>query len=115
MAMRKGFAGLLVLSVFLLGFVFLLSSHSQYIASKNYRSMVSAEIRSDRIAIARNIITKSYRHVDEKGRVQWANSVADSLSNSYGLKVSMNSSSYPLKVNVTDPSNGMSTSFSMVS
>ncbi|MCX6776751.1 MAG: hypothetical protein NTY73_02125 [Candidatus Micrarchaeota archaeon] len=113
MAMRRGFAGLLVLSVFMLGFVFLLSSHSQYIASKNYRSMVSAEIHSDRIAIARNIITRSYRHVDEKGRVQWATSIADSLSNSYGLKVSMDSSSYPIMVNVTDPSSGLSTSFSV--
>jgi len=113
MEMRKGFAGLLVLSVFMLGFVFLLSSHSQYIASKNYRSIVSAEIRSDRMAIARNIITGSYRHVDEKGRAQWATLVVDSLSSSYGLKVSIDSSGYPLQVNVTDPSTGMSTSFSV--
>jgi len=115
MEMRKGFAGLLVLSVFMLGFILMLSSHSQYIASKNYQSMVTAEIHSDRIAIARNIITKSYGRVDEKGRAQWASSVASSLSNSYGLKVSIDFTKVPAEVHISDPSNGMNTSFFLIS
>ena len=115
MEMRRGFAGLLVLSVFMLGLVLMLSSHSPYIASKSYQSMVTAEIHSDRIAIARNVITKSYRGVDETGKAQWASSVADSLSKSYGLKAFIDFTKTPAEVCITDPSNGMNASFFLTS
>jgi hypothetical protein len=111
MGMRKGFGGLLVLSTFMLGFVLLLSSHTPRIASKGYSSIVAAEVHSDRIAIARNIITKSYRMVEERNRAQWASLVESELSSRYGLRVSINFKNFPAEVNLIDPSNGMSASF----
>jgi len=111
MEMKRGFAGLLVLSAFMLGLVLLLGSHLPRISSKGYSSIVAAEIHSDRITIARNVITKSYRMVDEANRPQWASSIGRELYYSYGLKVSMNLKKYPAEVNITDTSNGMSASF----
>jgi len=111
MEMRRGFAGLLVLSIFMLGFVLLLGSHTSRIASRDYSSIVTAEIRSDRIAIARNVIIKSYRIVEERNKARWTSSIGDEISNSYGLRVSIDFKKFPAEVNLTDPSTGMSSSF----
>ena len=111
MDMRKGFGGLLMLSVFMLGFVLLLGSSSPRVASKEYYSMVAAEIRSDRMTIARNVLTKSYKGVDERNRDRWANTVEGELSSRYGLRVRIDIQKYPVEATITDPSTGMSTSF----
>ncbi len=111
MEMRRGFAGLLMLSVFMLGFVLLLGLNSPRIASNGYSSMVTSEIRSDRLAIARNVLIKSYKKVDESHRKQWANVAEGELSSTYGLRVSIDMQKFPAEANITDPANGMSTSF----
>jgi hypothetical protein len=111
MEMRKGFAGLLMLSVFMLGFVLLLGSNSPRVASKGYSSIVSAEIHSDRVAIARNVLIKSYKEVDEKNRNQWADAAEGELSRLYGLKIGIDLQKFPAEANITDPQTGMSTSF----
>lgn len=111
MAMRKGFAGLLMLTIFLLGFVLLLGSNSPRIASKEYYSMVAAEIQSDRIAIARNVLIKSYKQVNEENRNQWADKAESELSSRYGLIIKINLQKFPAEASITDPANGMSTSF----
>jgi hypothetical protein len=111
MEMRKGFAGLLVLAVFMLGFVLLLGSNSPRIASKEYSSIVAAEIHSDRIAIARNVLIKSYKKIDERNRVQWADMVESELASKYGLRISLDLKKSPVEANITDSTNGMSTSF----
>jgi hypothetical protein len=111
MEMRKGFAGLLMLSVFMLGFVLLLAANSPRIASKEYSSIVVAEIRSDRMAIARNVLIKSYKGVDEKNTDKWANIAEGELSSRYGFKVSIDLQKFPVEANITDPATGMSTSF----
>lgn len=110
MEMRKGFGGLLVLSVFLLGFVLLLSTHTPRLASKGYSSIVFVEACSNRIAIARKAILESYRMVDERNLAEWASSV-ETLCASYNLKVSMNFTRFPIEVILTDPATGMSSSF----
>jgi hypothetical protein len=111
MGMRKGFAGLLMLAVFMLGFVLLLGSSSPHIASKEYSSMVAAEIHSDRIAIAKDVLIKSYKKVDERNREQWAGAVKSELSSRYGLKIGIDLQKSPVEASITDPANGMSTSF----
>jgi len=114
MGMRKGFAGLLMLAVFMLGFVLLLGSSSPRIASKEYSSMVAAEIHSDRIAIARNVLVKSYKKVDERNRELWASTIKSELSSKYGLRIGIDLQKSPAEVSITDPANGMSTSFSLL-
>lgn len=111
MDMRKGFGGLLMLSVFMLGFVLLFASTSPRIANNEYNSIVAAEIRSDRIAIARNVLTKSYEGVNAGNRALWENTVEGELAGAYGLNVSIDIQEYPAEANITDPSTGMSTSF----
>jgi len=111
MEMKRGFAGLLMLAVFMLGFVLLLGSSSSRIASKEYSSMVAAEIHSDRIAIAKNVLIKSYKKVDEGNRNQWASTIKSEFSSTYGLKIGIYLQKSPAEANIIDPTNGMSTSF----
>jgi hypothetical protein len=111
MDMKKGFGGLLMLSVFMLGFVLLFASNSPRIASNEYNSMVAAEIHSDRIAIARNVLIKSYEGVDAGNRAVWENTIEGELARAYGLNISIDTQEYPVEANITDPSTGMSTSF----
>ena|GEM_PF-5311540 len=110
MEMKKGFGGLLVLSVFLLGFILLLTSHTPRITYKGYSSILSAEVRSNRIAVARKVILESYKEVDERNLAEWAVSV-ERVCASYGLRVSIDFSKTPKKVNLTDIYTGMTSSF----
>ncbi|MEM3555293.1 MAG: hypothetical protein QXF56_01035 [Candidatus Micrarchaeia archaeon] len=110
MEMKKGFGGLLVLSVFTLGFILLLSSHSPRIASKGYSSIVFAEVRSNRIALARKTIIESYKQVNERNLAEWTASV-EKICSSYGLRVSIDFSKTPKEVKLTDSYTGMSSSF----
>ena len=110
MGMRKGFAGLLVLSTFLLGFVLLMSSGSLRISSKGYSSMVAAEVQSNRLAIARNVIKRSYGMIDPHNTAQWTEA-AEAISRDYGVRVSIDFEKFPAEANLTDETNGMSTSF----
>jgi hypothetical protein len=111
MDMKRGFAGLLLLSVFMLGFVLLLGSNLPRIASREYSSIVTAEIHSDRMAIARNVLIQSYKKVDVTNRGQWANTAEGELSSRYGLRIRINLQKFPVEADITDPATGMSTSF----
>jgi len=69
------------------------------------------EIRSNRLAVARNVIEKTYAKTEPENRAMWAGFVSEELGQKHGLGIAVDLEHTPRTVLIEDRTYGLSTRF----
>lgn len=69
------------------------------------------EVRSNRIAVVRNIMEKTYERTAAEDRGLWAGFVQEKLGKSYGLEIAVDLEGTPSTASIEDRTYGLSSRF----
>ncbi|MFA6036317.1 MAG: hypothetical protein WC759_05160 [Candidatus Micrarchaeia archaeon] len=109
--MKRGLAGMFIIIVVLLGTVAWVYQNNVRQAQLVTRESAMNEVRSNRIAVVRNIIEKTYEKTDVESRGMWAGFVRDKLGKRYGLEIAVDLDGSPSTVLIEDRLYGLSSRF----
>ena len=69
------------------------------------------EVRSNRLAVVRNIMEKTYEKTDAENRGLWAGFVSEQLGKRYGLEIAVDLERTPRTASIEDRLYGLSSRF----
>ncbi len=114
MEMKKGFFGMLVIVIVIVGIMTFNYAQTKSAVNDANADAVAHEIRADRIAVLRNVILQSHRNVTQQNELAWGIFVQGELAPSYGLDAYIDYSKAPAKVVILDEREGMRSEFYLV-
>ena len=113
MSMR-GMAGMFIIIVVLLGMIAWVFQNNVREANLVSKEAALNEVRSNRLAVLRNVMEKSYSKVEPKNRAAWAGALQQKLGPLYGLEVAVNLDAVPPYAVIEDRTYGTTSYFHLI-
>jgi len=104
-------AGMFIIIVVLLGVVAWVFQNNVRQAQLISAEAAHSEVRSNRLAILRNVVERSYMEVEPKHRATWEAALREKLGPRYGMEVALVQDSAPPYAIIEDRTYGMASRF----
>ncbi|RLG20379.1 hypothetical protein DRN67_00020 [Candidatus Micrarchaeota archaeon] len=107
----RAMAGMFIIIVVLLGMIAWVFQNDMRESHLVIKESQINEVRSNRLAILRNVIERTYEDVEPKHRAAWENSIEDKLGPLYGVEVVVDQNSIPPTAVLEDRTYGLVSEF----